>query len=139
RAGRIAGARRRHDGRPAAGRRPLVRRGVRRSGAAAARTGGAPGEAGGRERRPPGEAARAVRPMDAGSTLSTVRAAHRARARAAICRSGARNPGSLVGMPHPSWNDSYASGEPPPWDTGTPDPMLVAMIQSHAIEPGRTL
>jgi SAM-dependent methyltransferase len=42
-------------------------------------------------------------------------------------------------MPHPSWNDSYTSGEPPPWDTGTPDPMLVAMIESHAIEPGRTL
>jgi methyl halide transferase len=42
-------------------------------------------------------------------------------------------------MPHPTWNDSYTSGEPPPWDTGTPDPMLVAMIESHAIEPGRTL
>jgi hypothetical protein len=28
------------------------------------------------------------RPMDAGSTLSAVRAAHRSRARAAICRSG---------------------------------------------------
>ena len=26
-----------------------------------------------------------------------------------------------------------------PWDTGTPDPMLVAKIESHAIEPGRTL
>jgi hypothetical protein len=23
-----------------------------------------------------------------------------------------------AGMPHPSWNDSYASGEPLPWDTG---------------------
>lgn len=42
-------------------------------------------------------------------------------------------------MSHPSWNDSYASGEPLPWDTGTPDPLLVAMIQSHAIKPGRTL
>jgi SAM-dependent methyltransferase len=42
-------------------------------------------------------------------------------------------------MPHPSWNDSYTSGEPPPWDIGTPDPMLVAMIGSHTIEPGRTL
>jgi SAM-dependent methyltransferase len=43
------------------------------------------------------------------------------------------------GMPHPSWNDSYESGEPLPWDTGTPDPMLIAMIESHAIAPGRTL
>jgi len=43
------------------------------------------------------------------------------------------------GMPHPSWNDRYASGEPLPWDAGTPDPMLVEMIESHAIAPGRTL
>jgi SAM-dependent methyltransferase len=42
-------------------------------------------------------------------------------------------------MPHPSWNDSYASGEPPPWDSGTPDPMLVEMIESREIAPGRTL
>ena len=42
-------------------------------------------------------------------------------------------------MPHPSWNDNYASGEPPPWDTGTPDPMLVQMIESRAIAPCRTL
>ena len=42
-------------------------------------------------------------------------------------------------MPHPSWNDNYASGEPPPWDTGTPDPMLVEMIESRAIAPCRTL
>src|SRR5262249_40275018 len=42
-------------------------------------------------------------------------------------------------MPHPSWNDSYASGEPLPWDSGTPDPMLVEIIELHAIEPGRTL
>ena len=42
-------------------------------------------------------------------------------------------------MPHPSWNASYASGEPLPWDTGTPDPMLVEMIESRAIAPGRTL
>jgi hypothetical protein len=46
---------------------------------------------------------------------------------------------SQAGMPHPSWNDSYASGEPLPWDTGTPDPMLIATIESHAIQPGRTL
>jgi SAM-dependent methyltransferase len=42
-------------------------------------------------------------------------------------------------MPHPSWNDSYASGEPLPWDTGTPDPLLVEAIESRAIAPGRTL
>lgn len=42
-------------------------------------------------------------------------------------------------MRHPSWNDRYASGEPLPWDTGTPDPMLVEMIEARAIAPGRTL
>jgi SAM-dependent methyltransferase len=42
-------------------------------------------------------------------------------------------------MPHPSWNESYASGEPLPWDTGTPDPQLVEMIESRAIAPGRAL
>lgn len=42
-------------------------------------------------------------------------------------------------MAHPSWDDSYASGEPLPWDTGSPDPMLVDMIESRAIPPGRTL
>jgi SAM-dependent methyltransferase len=42
-------------------------------------------------------------------------------------------------MPHPSWNDNYASAEPPPWDTGVPDPMLVEMIESGAIAPCRTL
>src|ERR1044071_7415465 len=42
-------------------------------------------------------------------------------------------------LTHPSWNDSYASGEPLPWDTGTPDPMLVEMIESRAIPPGRAL
>jgi methyl halide transferase len=42
-------------------------------------------------------------------------------------------------MPHPSWNDRYASGEPLPWDTGTPDPMLVEMIDSRAIAPGPAL
>ena len=38
-----------------------------------------------------------------------------------------------------SWNEDYASGEPLPWDTGTPDPLLVEMIESRAIKPGRTL
>jgi SAM-dependent methyltransferase len=42
-------------------------------------------------------------------------------------------------MPHPPWDDRYASGEPRPWDTGTPDPMLVEMIESRAIAPGRAL
>jgi len=42
-------------------------------------------------------------------------------------------------MSHPSWNDNYASGEPLPWDTGVPDPMLVEMIASRAIAPCRTL
>src|SRR3712207_6007173 len=42
-------------------------------------------------------------------------------------------------MPHASWNDSYASGEPLPWDTGTPDPLLVELIESGVISPGRTL
>jgi len=42
-------------------------------------------------------------------------------------------------MSHPSWNDSYASGEPMPWDTGVSDPVLVELIESGAIAPGRTL
>jgi SAM-dependent methyltransferase len=40
---------------------------------------------------------------------------------------------------HPSWNDSYASGEPLPWDTGRPDPLLVEMVESGPLSPGRTL
>jgi SAM-dependent methyltransferase len=42
-------------------------------------------------------------------------------------------------MPHPSWNESYASGESLPWDTGTPDPLLVEVVESRAVVPGRTL
>ncbi len=42
-------------------------------------------------------------------------------------------------MSHPSWNESYASGESLPWDTGTPDPLLVEMTESRVIVPGRTL
>jgi SAM-dependent methyltransferase len=42
-------------------------------------------------------------------------------------------------MPHPSWNERYASGEPLPWDTGTPDPVLVEMIESQAIKPAGAL
>jgi len=42
-------------------------------------------------------------------------------------------------MPHASWNDSYASGEALPWDTGTPDPLLIELIASRVIAPGRAL
>jgi SAM-dependent methyltransferase len=42
-------------------------------------------------------------------------------------------------MPHPSWNERYASGEPLPWDTGTPDPLLVEIIESRTLTPGRAL
>jgi SAM-dependent methyltransferase len=41
-------------------------------------------------------------------------------------------------MPHPSWNDSYASGHLP-WDTGEPEPLLVEFVQSGAVAPNRTL
>ena len=41
-------------------------------------------------------------------------------------------------MPHPSWNESYASGEPP-WDTGQPEPLLVEFVTSGGVAPGRTL
>jgi SAM-dependent methyltransferase len=42
-------------------------------------------------------------------------------------------------MAQPSWNESYASGAPLPWDSGSPDPMLVDMIESGTIAPARTL
>jgi SAM-dependent methyltransferase len=35
-------------------------------------------------------------------------------------------------MPHPSWNESYASGELP-WDTGQPEPLLVEFVTSGAV------
>jgi SAM-dependent methyltransferase len=41
-------------------------------------------------------------------------------------------------MPHPPWNECYASGELP-WDTGEPDPLLVEFVTSGAVAPGRTL
>jgi len=41
-------------------------------------------------------------------------------------------------MPHPSWNESYASGQPP-WDTGQPEPLLVEFVTSSVITPGPTL
>lgn len=41
-------------------------------------------------------------------------------------------------MPHPSWNESYASGQLP-WDTGEPEPLLVEFVGSGIVTPGRTL
>jgi SAM-dependent methyltransferase len=41
-------------------------------------------------------------------------------------------------MAHPSWNESYASGELP-WDTGEPEPLLVEFVTSGRIRPTRTL
>ncbi|HEY1759360.1 MAG TPA: class I SAM-dependent methyltransferase [Bryobacteraceae bacterium] len=41
-------------------------------------------------------------------------------------------------MPHPSWNESYASGELP-WDTGEPEPLLVEFVTSGRIAPSRAL
>lgn len=38
-------------------------------------------------------------------------------------------------MPHPSWNDSYASGQLP-WDTGQPEPLLVEFVNSGGVKPG---
>src|ERR1700728_5477844 len=37
-------------------------------------------------------------------------------------------------MPHPSWNESYASGQLP-WDTGQPEPLLVEFVTSGAVTP----
>ncbi|MGH9477428.1 MAG: class I SAM-dependent methyltransferase [Terriglobales bacterium] len=41
-------------------------------------------------------------------------------------------------MPHPSWNESYASGQLP-WDTGQPEPLLVAFVKSRRVKPGPAL
>lgn len=41
-------------------------------------------------------------------------------------------------MPHPSWNERYASGELP-WDTGQPEPLLVEFVASGGVRPGATL
>jgi|SRR5579859_831803 len=41
-------------------------------------------------------------------------------------------------MPHPSWNESYASGQPP-WDTGQPEPLLVEFVTSGGVMPTRAL
>ena len=42
-------------------------------------------------------------------------------------------------MAHPTWNDSYTSGDPLPWDTGVPDPMLIEAVESGAVPRGRAL
>jgi SAM-dependent methyltransferase len=41
-------------------------------------------------------------------------------------------------MPHPSWNESYASGQLP-WDTGEPEPVLVDFVAAGRITPGPAL
>lgn len=41
-------------------------------------------------------------------------------------------------MPHPSWNESYATGQLP-WDTGQPEPLLVEFVTSGAVAPCRAL
>lgn len=41
-------------------------------------------------------------------------------------------------MPHPSWNESYASGQLP-WDTGQPEPLLVEFLISGAVTRGPAL
>ena len=41
-------------------------------------------------------------------------------------------------MPHPSWNESYASGQLP-WDTGQPEPLLVEFVTAGNVMPTRTL
>lgn len=45
----------------------------------------------------------------------------------------------MTDVAHPPWDESYASGEPLPWDTGTPDPLLVEMFEAGVLTPGRTL
>jgi SAM-dependent methyltransferase len=41
-------------------------------------------------------------------------------------------------MPHPLWNESYATGQLP-WDTGQPEPLLVEFVTSGAVMPCPTL
>ena len=41
-------------------------------------------------------------------------------------------------MPHPSWNESYASGQLP-WDTGQSEPLLVEFVTSGGVSPAPTL
>ena len=41
-------------------------------------------------------------------------------------------------MSHPSWNESYASGQLP-WDTGQPEPLLVEFVTSSGLKLSPTL
>lgn len=41
-------------------------------------------------------------------------------------------------MAKPLWNDRYVAGELP-WDTGTPDPLLVGFVRAGAVTSGRAL
>jgi SAM-dependent methyltransferase len=41
-------------------------------------------------------------------------------------------------MPHPEWNERYASGQPP-WDTGVPEPLLVEFVNAGGVTPRLTL
>ena len=41
-------------------------------------------------------------------------------------------------MPHRAWNESYASGQLP-WDTGTPEPLLVDFVTAGEVAPGSAL
>src|ERR1700740_397950 len=41
-------------------------------------------------------------------------------------------------MPHPSWNESYASGQLP-WDTGQQEPLLLEFVASSGVKRGPTL
>lgn len=41
-------------------------------------------------------------------------------------------------MAHPNWNERYANGFLP-WDTGRPEPLLTAFVESGRITPGRAL
>lgn len=41
-------------------------------------------------------------------------------------------------MTHRNWNEDYETGDAP-WDTGTPDPHLVELVETGRVAPGRTL
>ena len=42
--------------------------------------------------------------------------------------------------PPSAWDETYAqSVEPPPWDTGAPDPVLVEFVRGGGVKPGRCL
>jgi SAM-dependent methyltransferase len=41
-------------------------------------------------------------------------------------------------MTHRNWNEDYETGDAP-WDTGSPDPYLVELVETGRVAPGRTL